>query len=71
MTGAQAVLKYLRTHKNGLSAKEAQDKLHLGRLSVVINRLRNKGYEIDTYMYDGENEYGKYQYGRYFLVSEP
>ena len=71
MTGPQAVVKYLKTHKNGLSSLEAQNKLHIGRLAATINRLRNRGYEIDTYMYEGENEYGKYRYGRYFLVKEP
>lgn len=71
MTGTQAVLKYLKTHKRGLSSREAQIKLSVGRLSSVINRLRNRGYEIETYMETGENEYGKYQYGRYYLVSEP
>lgn len=71
MTGRQAVLKYLRTHKRGLSTKESMEKLRLERLSSVINRLRQKGYEIETVMVEGENEYGKYQYGRYYLVSEP
>lgn len=71
MTGAQAVLKYLKTHKRGLSSREAQIKLSVGRLSSVINRLRNRGYEIETYMETGENEYGKYRYARYRLVSEP
>ena len=71
MTGTQAVLKYLKTHKRGLSTLEAQNKLHIGRVSSVINRLRNRGYEIETYMYEGENEYGKYRFARYFLVKEP
>ena len=71
MTGRTAVLRYLKTHKKGLSTQEAMSVLHIGRLSSVINRMREAGYVIDTVMFEGENEYGKYKYGRYFLVSEP
>lgn len=61
MTGRQAVLKYLKTHKRGISNQDAMNKLHVGRLSSVILRLRQQGYEIDTDMIEGENEYGKYR----------
>lgn len=71
MTGRAAVLKYLKTHKRGISNQDAMNKLHVGRLSSVILRLRQQGYEIDTDMIEGENEYGKYRYARYRLVSEP
>lgn len=71
MTGKQAVLKYLKTHKRGISNQDAMNKLHVGRLSSVILRLRQQGYEIDTDMIESENEYGKFTYARYRLVSEP
>lgn len=47
------------------------NKLHVGRLSSVILRLRQQGYEIATDMIESENEYGKYRYAKYRLVSEP
>ena len=65
----QEILNYLRTHKKGISGKEAMDKLGIYRLSDVVHKLRKDGYNITT-----ENEKtmtkkgrGYSYYGRYKL----
>lgn len=66
------VLNYLRRAKvKGLTHREADQKFQITRLSRIINRLRNRGYVIDTEMIYTENQYGTISYGVYRLISEP
>lgn len=61
------VLKYLQTHKRGLTQAMATDMFHTDRLSDIILKLRRKGYDIITIQEEGKDPYGKNTYGRYFL----
>lgn len=63
------VLEYLSTHE-GISSMEAWELFHITRLSAVIFVLRKRGYDIDTVMCVGANEYGPYQYAMYVLKTK-
>ena len=68
MTQQERVLDYL-TVNGSITDLEAR-KIHIGRLSDVILKLRRKGIKIKTIMHTGVNEYGKYTYGEYRLEDE-
>ena len=68
-TKTSAVLKHLQRY-GSITDPVARDKYHTNRLSGIINRLRDKGYEIDTVMCEGKDEYGKYRYGKYIYIKE-
>ena len=70
LTKTQAILKYMRTHKF-ITDPIAREKHHTNRLSGIIHNLRNKGYEIETVMCNGRDEFGTYSYGKYRLIKEP
>lgn len=53
------ILKYLQTHKRGLTSKDAFDIFGATRLSGQIYNLKKKGYKITT-----EYEIVKTRYGR-------
>jgi len=61
------ILNYLKTHGT-ITGAQAWKMFHVYRLSSVIYRLRNKGYEIETEMIEDPNGMGKY--ARYRLVRE-
>ena len=62
------ILKYLQTHKRGLTSMDAFTKFGITRLSGRIYELRQKGYDIETYRETGKNRDGvDTQYARYFL----
>lgn len=63
-TQTQDVLKYLQSHKRGITSIEAINRFGATRLSDIIFRLRKKGYKITT-----ENNLVKNRYGRQVLVS--
>lgn len=63
-TQTSDILKYLQTHKRGITSLEAIEKFGATRLSDIIFRLRKKGYNIVT-----ENNLVKNRYGRQVLVS--
>lgn len=63
-TQTQDVLKYLQSHKRGITSLEAINRFGATRLSDIIFRLRKKGYNIVT-----ENNLVKNRYGRQVLVS--
>lgn len=44
-------LKYLRSHKE-LTRAEGFERLHILNLPEVIRKLRSKGYDITTYVYE-------------------
>ena len=63
------ILYYLKSHKKGLTSKEAFDKFGATRLSGVVYNLKKKGYVIDSVNMKVKNRYGsvsmitRYVYG--------
>lgn len=60
----QVVLKYLQTHKRGITSMQAFDLFKYTRLSGIIHDLRKQGHDIETekrYTKDG-TMYGRYIY---------
>lgn len=64
LTKKARLLKYLKTHKNGITGHDALLKLGLYRLSGEIHQLRNEGHDIKTEMM--ENTKGE-RFARYYL----
>lgn len=65
------VLKYLRTHENGITSMIAFEEFGATRLASIINRLRNRGYDIETMTEVCKDRYGSTsQYARYILHEE-
>ena len=62
-------LKHMRRY-GSISDPVARDKYHTNRLSGIILNLRRQGYEIETRMCNGHDEYGKNTYAKYYLISE-
>lgn len=63
------VLNYLKNHKKGLTQAMAIDKFQAYRLSSIVYRLKQQGYNIITNMEYHENKEGYVcGYARYFLV---
>ena len=61
------VLKYMKTHKGGITADKAHDLFGVNRIGSVISDLRAQGWLIETVMVDGTNRYGNpTRFGRYF-----
>ena len=46
MTKKDVVLKYLRTHKKGLTKAQAEEKLGITNLNSVILTIRRSGIEV-------------------------
>lgn len=63
------VLKYLQTHRHGITGIEALQKFGLYRLSDAIFRLRNEGYNIVTDMVQPDDP-DEAPYARYYLGAE-
>ena len=65
----QDVLKYLKTHKRGITQMDAYTKFPapITRLAAVIFDLRKLGYDIESIDEVGKNCYGTIQYVRYVL----
>lgn len=57
-TQNERVLKYLQTHKRGITQLQALEKLGVLRLSGRIYDLRDQGYEIATNIIEVPNRYG-------------
>ena len=63
------VLRYLQTHKQGLTQRDAIEKFQAYRLSGIVFRLKRQGYNIITNMEYTENENGYMSgYARYVIV---
>ena len=60
------ILKYLQTHKRGISPLEAIDKFGCLRLSGRIHDLRSEGWNIYTDMEDNKTNDGRH--ARYYLM---
>jgi len=68
MTKKEQLLRYLKTHKRGITGQEALYHIGLYRLSGEIHELRNAGYDIKTEMMEREEEDGSItRYARYYL----
>lgn len=64
------ITNYLK--KNGsITSMDAWSIFHATRLASVIHKLRKLGYDIETEMCDGRNEYGSYTYAKYILKGVP
>lgn len=62
------LLKYLQTHRRGITGQDALLKLGLYRLSGEIFELRNEGHDIKTEMMEREEEDGSTtRYARYYI----
>lgn len=46
MTKKEKVLKYLQTHKSGLTKEVAMEKLEIAKLSAVVSELKKAGYNV-------------------------
>ena len=61
----QRCLEYMKKHK-GITQKESTEVLGDTRLASTIERLRKKGYAIDTLRMDTVNRFGEETwYGKY------
>lgn len=65
MTQQNTVLKYLQTHKSGLTSKDAIEKFGCTRLSAVIKALKKKGYNITSSRETVYTRYGHVSIARY------
>lgn len=69
MTQTDMILDHLKTHKEGITPKDANEKFGCMRLSARIADLRELGYQISTEMETRKNRYGHYTtYARYKLM---
>ena len=61
------VLRYMKTHKGGITNAIAYEKFGVSRMGSVISDLRKQGWLIDTVMVESTTRYGNpVRYGRYF-----
>ena len=64
---SERLLKYLQTHKRGITTYQAFEVLGIHRISARISDLRERGYQIDTIMhYETEDGMPKV-WGQYVL----
>lgn len=67
-TKKERLLKYLKSHKRGITGQDALLKLGLYRLSGEIHQLRNEGIDIKTEMMERVEDNGEItRYARYFI----
>ena len=59
------ILKYLQSHKSGLTSKDAIEKFGCTRLSAVVKALKNKGYNINSTRETVNTRYGHVSIARY------
>lgn len=68
ITQNKKILRYLETHKRGITSFEAFAKFGITRLSGRIFELRESGYQIKTSLIQTKNEDGNnVRYARYTL----
>ena len=61
------LLKYLKTHKRGITTYQAFEILGIHRISARIADLRQRGYKIDTIMHHEEVDGMPKIWGQYIL----
>ena len=67
-TQNKKVLRYLETHKRGITSMDAFTKFGITRLAARVHELREKGYQIKTSLIQTTNEDGNnVRYARYTL----
>ncbi len=70
ITQEEAVLEHMKNHR-GITSKEAFEKYGITRLSAVIFRIRNDGYQIGKAQEKTRTRLGGISvYDRYYLVTE-
>lgn len=67
MTQRDAILKYLQSHKRGLTSKDAIEKFGCTRLSAVVKALEKKGHEINHVREVVPTRWGSTSITRYFM----
>ena len=55
----ERILKYLQTHRRGITQLQALEKFGVLRLSGRIHNLREQGYPIMTNIIEVTNRYGE------------
>ena len=71
MNKTKAVLQWLQTHA-GITSMEAIKQFGATRLSAIIFKLRQRGYNIETVKCEGTDRFGnKVQFARYYLRDSP
>ena len=69
-TQKSEILRYLKTHRRGITSLQAIELFGATRLSDIIFKLRKDGYEIETESITKKNRYGHaVTFARYTLVS--
>lgn len=58
MTQNEKILKFMMTHKNGITPLQAMDHFGCMRLSGRIHDLREMGYSISSEIVKVKNRYG-------------
>ena len=70
MTQNEWVLKFMQTHKLGITSKQAEDQYGIMRLASRISDLRRRGHKIEREMITVVNRRGqKCKVARYSLVA--
>lgn len=68
----EIIVKYLQTHRTGLTVKECIDRFGTTELRKIISLLKDKGYVFTTVWEYGYNRFGmETRYKRYWLLSTP
>lgn len=68
-TQTNAILRYLKTHKRGITSKDAIDLFGCTRLASVIFSLKKKGHNIECIRESVPTRYGRnVSVARYKLV---
>jgi len=57
-TQKSEVLKFMKSHKRGITSLQAIELFGATRLSDIIFRLRKDGYDIETQQITKKNRYG-------------
>ena len=58
MSQNECILKYLKTHKRGITPKIAYEKFGCLRLSARIYQLRERGHDISSTIVEVKNSVG-------------
>lgn len=71
MTQNEKILKFMQTHKNGITPLQAMDHFGCMRLAGRIHDLREMGYSISSEIVKVKNRYGDTcRVSRYRLVGK-
>ena len=64
------ILRYLKTHKRGITTFQAFELFGVTRLADIIYRLRKEDYKINSEEVTKKNRYGHtVTFARYYLVA--